>query len=1092
MTSVQKHFSLSSLYLLLFSCFLTVSSSITTITNITTDQLALLALKSQITESSSTQILAKNWTMDSPVCSWIGVSCGSQNRRVTALDLSNMNLTGTLLPHLGNLTFLVSLNLSANNFNGELPDEFSRFRRLKALNLSLNHLNGQFPQWIGSLEELEYFSVFNNSFTGEIPESISNMSKLTAFVASYNKLQGKIPQEIFNMSVLERISLSANSFSSGSSLPDNLCHLLPVLKRLDLKGAGLTGQIPSTIGLCSQLQRLVLPSNSLNGLIPREIGLLKGVFLLDLGNNRLEGAIPREIGNMSLLQILNIDNNNLTGVIPEEIGKLSSIQQIYLGNNTLTGSIPANIFNLSAVMWIDLRRNNLFGNLPSTMGYTLPSLRELYLGSNMISGVLPNSISNCSNLSVLELFENHFSGPIPNFLGDLPFLRCLHLQNNKFTREPSSQVLNFMISLANSKSLQDLTLDDNPLDGFLPDSPGNTSSALERVYASNCKIKGAIPNWMGNFGSLHTLVLVNNEITGSFPNSMRSLQNLQRVNFRGNKMSISLDFFCAFPQLGYLSLGENLIIGGVIPDCLAYNTSMRNLYLSSTGLNTTLPMSIWNLKDLLELNLSSNSLSGSLPPEISNLKMATRIDFSRNYFCGKIPSTIEGLQSLQNFSLAHNQLEGQIPETIGEMLSLEWLDLSYNRLSGPLPMSLEKLQDLTFFNVSYNKLSGEIPSVRPFTNLPAESFISNRALCGDQRFNVPPCRHPSGNKQKLLIILVVVAIIAGIMCIVLIFLKCGRKVKAANGDEKGTQPDSEDRISYYKLLKATEGYNQNNLLGIGSFGSVHKGTLEDGTIVAVKVFNLHSEGSFESFDTECEVLRNLRHRNLTKVISSCSNHDFKALVLEYMSNGNLDRWLYSANCFLNVKQRLDILIDVACALQYLHCGYSTTIAHCDLKPSNVLLDQEMTAHVSDFGMAKLLGHEDGITYTKTLSTLWYVAPEYASEGLISTRCDIYSFGIMMMEVFTGRHPSNEMFGENMSLRSWVLESMPDRLSNVISADLLSTFEKHFSEMLDGICSIMNVALICTHVNPRERSNIEEVLASLNKIRRQLLPYMVEE
>ncbi|XP_027185099.1 probable LRR receptor-like serine/threonine-protein kinase At3g47570 [Coffea eugenioides] len=293
-----------------------------------------------------------------------------------------------------------------------------------------------------------------------------------------------------------------------------------------------------------------------------------------------------------------------------------------------------------------------------------------------------------------------------------------------------------------------------------------------------------------------------------------------------------------------------------------------------------------------------------------------------------------------------------------------------------------------------------------------------------------------------------------------------------------------ERISYFELLQATNGYNKSNLLGTGSFGSVYRGTLDDGRAVAIKVFNLQVDGAFKSFDVECEVLRNLRHRNLTRVISSCSNPDFKALVLEFMPNGSLEKWLYSHNCFLDLMQRLDILIDVACALQYLHCEYATPVIHCDLKPSNVLLDQDMVAHLSDFGLTKLLGEKNSITYTETLATLGYLAPEYGLEGLVSAKCDIYSFGIMIMEVFTRTNPNSEMFGEKLSLKSWVANSIPDRLANVTDANLLKKSDKCIGEKLSCIASIMKVALGCTMESPKERSNIQDVLVAMKKIKLQ--------
>ena len=182
------------------------------------------------------------------------------------------------------------------------------------------------------------------------------------------------------------------------------------------------------------------------------------------------------------------------------------------------------------------------------------------------------------------------------------------------------------------------------------------------------------------------------------------------------------------------------------------------------------------------------------------------------------------------------------------------------------------------------------------------------------------------------------------------------------------------RVSYLELVSATDGFSETNLLSTGGFGSVYKGILSDGIEAAVKVFNLDLEGAAISFEVECEMLCNVRHRNLVKVISCCSQIDFKGLVLSYMPNGSLEKWLYSQSSSLNIVQRLDIMIDAASALEYLHHGYEVPIVHCDLKPSNILLDDDMVAHVADFGIAKLLGGGDSMTQTTTLATIGYMAP----------------------------------------------------------------------------------------------------------------------
>ncbi|XP_059637183.1 receptor kinase-like protein Xa21 [Cornus florida] len=280
-------------------------------------------------------------------------------------------------------------------------------------------------------------------------------------------------------------------------------------------------------------------------------------------------------------------------------------------------------------------------------------------------------------------------------------------------------------------------------------------------------------------------------------------------------------------------------------------------------------------------------------------------------------------------------------------------------------------------------------------------------------------------------------------------------------------------------MRATDGFSESNLLGMGSFGSVYKGTLTDGKILAVKVFNLQQETAFKSFDTECIILRNIRHRNLTKVISNCSNFDFKALILEYMPNGSLEKWLYSHNYFLDILQRLDIMIDVMCALAYLHHDYSTCVVHCDLKPNNVLLDQDMVAHVSDFGIAKSLEKGESIALTKTLAAFGYIAP-------VSTRCDVYSYGIMLMETFTRKKPVDEIFTGGMSFKSWVNQSLPNAIIHVIDSNLLKPEEAHFPAKLQCLSSLMELAQNCSAESPQERINMKDALVALKKIKLQLL------
>ncbi|GLT66347.1 hypothetical protein SLA2020_387150 [Shorea laevis] len=819
--------------MLLMQCFMAALAM--SQPNFTTDQFALLEFKAHIT-SDPLNIMSSNWTSATPICNWVGLSCGALHRRVTTLDLPNMNLTGSLPPQLGNLSFLVDLNLSGNNFHGHLPLEVGKLQRLRVMDLSNNLLYGSIPDDIWLLSKLEIFKVGSNQLTGTISRNIGNLTKLRRIDIGDTKIRGEILQEIGNLHNLEE-------FAAGNA---------------------------SLYGRCKKLQNLSLVTNRFTGYIPRSIGNLTELTKLFLGHNNLEGEIPEEVGNLPL-------------------------KGLNLGFNFLTGSIPPMIFNISTLEYIFLTRNNLSSHLPSTIGLRLPKLTELHLNQNKLSGNFPNSITNSSLLTALNLNENSFYGPFPNSLGHLRFLEMLALGANMF-HEFSTPKRSFFSSL-------------------------------------ECKIQGNIPIEIGNLSNLIVLSLVGNDLTGLIPTTIGRLQQLQGLYFESNRLQGTIpNDLCHLKGLYQLLMDWNQL-NGSMPECLANLTSLGYLDLHSNNLSSTIPSTCWSLKNILQVYLSSNSFSGPIPLDFGKLSVLTNMDLSRNQLLGNLPSTIGDLKDLTYLSLAENALEGNIPQSFdGEFwVSIQW--------------------DTSRWNEHCNK-------------------------------------------------------------------------------------------------------------GLQS--------------------------ALQSFDTECEVLRNFHHRNLVKIISTCCNEDFKALVLEFMPNGTLEKWLYSDTCCLNILQRLDIVIDVACALEYLHHGHSVSIIHCDLKPSNVLLDEDMVAHVGDFGLAKLLGEGASMMQTMQIATIGYMAPEYGSLGMVSTKGDVYSYGILVMETFTRRKPTDKMFAGEMSLKAWVNESLcRSRIDKVVDANLMAK-EKHFIAKANCVSSVLEVALNCCAETPKVRRNMMDVVAMLKKIKNQYL------
>ncbi|GKU92471.1 hypothetical protein SLEP1_g6191 [Rubroshorea leprosula] len=1000
--------------LLLTQCPMTALAM--SLTNFTTDQSALLEFKAHIT-SDPGNIISSNWSSASLICSWVGVSCGTRHCRVTALDLPNMNLSGSLPPHLGNLSFLISFNLSGNGFQGHLPPELGNLCRLKLIDLSYNFFQGSIPEEIGVLSNLEIFIVGHNQISNSIPLAIYNISslqvldlmsnyKLTGSIsrnirnltklreiylvdteisgeipwemgdlhnleilaAGNANLSGPIPPNTFNISSLRWIYLERNSLSG--SFTDDFCYHMPNVEVLYLYMNHLSGSIPSSIGKCRKLQKLNLSTNRFTGYIPRSIGNLTELTEIYLSNNELEGEIPVELGNLLNLEILRIEGAGLTGIVPPKIYNISSLKYIYLRNNSLSGSFPEDLC------------------------HGLPILEELNFYNNKLTGTIPKDIGNCTLLNYIAIDTNFLTGEIPEEIGKLP-LSSLYMGHNSLIGSIPPNIFNI-------STLDIIALQFNNLSGHLPSTLGLGLPKLISLVLNRNKLSGILPSSISNASSLANLELGHNSFSGPLPNSLGDLRYLKWLDLQENNMSSEF----STPEKGFLSSLTNCGL-------------LRHLDISSNSLNGILPHSIGNLSTSLQyLYLGNSKVKGNIPIGIGNLSNLILLSLSRNNLTGLIPATIGQLQQLQGLFLYSNRLEGTIPYDLCHLESLNELRLDYNQLNGSMPESV-----------------------------------------------LPPT-----------------AAIILILTLVIIFTR-PRKSKAKSTDKEAFSGPAEwRRISYLELQQATDRFSERNLLGTGGFGSVYNGILPDGMNIAVKVFNLQVEGAFESFDTECEVLRNIRHRNLIKIVSSCCNEDFRALVLEFMPNGTLEKWLYSDGCSLDILQRLDIMIDVASALEYLHHGHPVPVVHCDLKPNNVLLDEDMVAHVGDFGLAKLLGAGESVTETMRIATIGYMAPEYGSLGIVSTKGDVYSYGILLMEVFTGRKPTDELFSGEMSLKQWVKESLSCSVVDIVDANLLNAEEKHSVAKIKCVTSIMEMALDCSAESPKERPHMMDIAAMLKKIK----------
>ncbi|CAI9098737.1 OLC1v1035432C1 [Oldenlandia corymbosa var. corymbosa] len=891
--------------------------------------------------------------------------------------------------------------------------------------------------------------------------------KVVELVLSHYSLTGTISPSLSNLSDLEVLDLSQNSFE---------------------------GIIPPELGSLSQLKQLSLSSNLLKGNIPSSLGSLHQLVYLDLGSNQLAGEIPESLlcNGSFALQYLDLSNNSLSGKIPlRNECFLEDLKFLLLWSNQLVGEVPPALANSTKLEWLDLESNSLSGELPADIVYRMPRLQFLYLSYNNFRSHHGNtdlqhffaSLRNSSNLQELELAGNGLSGKLPSIIGDLSInLVQIHLDDNHIYGPIPPEI-------SNLDNLTLLNLSSNLLNGSIPTELCQIQK-LERLYLANNQLSGNIPSELGNALHLGLLDLSNNHLSGTIPDSFANLSQLRRLLLYGNSLS------------------------GEIPPSLGKCNNLEILDLSQNRITGMIPDEVAGLSSLkLYLNLSSNLLHGPVPLELSKMDMVLAIDLSSNNLSGSIPSQLGSCIALEYLNLSSNHLKGNLPASVGRLPYLKTLDVSVNQLNGVLPESLRESTSLIMLNFSYNHFFGNVSNEGAFSSLTVSSFLGNPGLCGSVR-GMPICHRKRTRHFVMAILVSLVASSIFFMVAYPLLLKfkfrrhlTGERVKDIESEEKERKELKLLRISHKQLIEATGGFRCSSLIGSGQFGQVYKGVLQDTTPIAVKVLNSKAAGELScSFKRECEVLRRTRHRNLIRIITICSKPDFKALVLPLMPNGSLENHLYpspGSKRDLDLVQLVNICSDVAEGMAYLHHHSPVRVVHCDLKPSNILLDEDMTAFVTDFGISRLIkgadedtSTNDSASYSSTdgllCGSVGYIAPEYGMGKRASTQGDVYSYGVLLLEIVTGKRPTSVLFEEGSNLHEWIKSCYPHNLHPIVE-DALGRFspggrpttDDQNKRWRDVILEMIELGLICTQYNPSTRPTMLDIAHEIGLLKEYL-------
>uniref|UniRef100_A0A0E0NLN6 non-specific serine/threonine protein kinase n=1 Tax=Oryza rufipogon TaxID=4529 RepID=A0A0E0NLN6_ORYRU len=723
---------------------------------------------------------------------------------------------------------------------------------------------------------------------------------------------------------------------------------------------------------------------------------------------------------------LNLSGLNLGGEISPAIGNLKSVESIDLKSNELSGQIPDEIGDCTSLKTLDLSSNNLGGDIPFSIS-KLKHLENLILKNNQLVGMIPSTLSQLPNLKILDLAQNKLNGEIPRLIYWNEVLQYLGLRSNN-------------------------------LEGSLSPEMCQLTGLWDLSYN---RLTGEIPFNIG-FLQVATLSLQGNNFSGPIPSVIGLMQALAVLDLSFNQLS------------------------GPIPSILGNLTYTEKLYLQGNRLTGSIPPELGNMSTLHYLNLANNNLEGPIPDNISSCMNLISLNLSSNYLSGAIPIELAKMKNLDTF----NHLGGLIPQEVGMLQNLILLKLESNNITGDVS-SLINCFSLNVLNVSYNNLAGIVPTDNNFSRFSPDSFLGNPGLCGywlgSSCYSTSHVQRSSVSRSAILGIAV-----AGLVILLMILAAaCWPHWPQVPKDVSLSKPDIHALPSsnvppklvilhmnmaflvYEDIMRMTENLSEKYIIGYGASSTVYKCVLKNCKPVAIKKLYAHYPQSLKEFETELETVGSIKHRNLVSLQGYSLSPAGNLLFYDYLENGSLWDVLHgsSKKQKLDWEARLRIALGAAQGLAYLHHDCNPRIIHRDVKSKNILLDKDYEAHLADFGIAKSLCTSKTHTSTYVMGTIGYIDPEYARTSRLNEKSDVYSYGIVLLELLTGKKPVDN----ECNLHHLILSKAADNtVMEMVDPDIADTCKD-----LGEVKKVFQLALLCSKRQPSDRPTMHEVVRVLD-------------